>query len=93
MERRLYKLVNNLNIFFKTDSIDADKLYIKNEIETLLLFDYNNKFNSLLLLFDKYNVQNKNLMSFFEINKFNLSSNFIKLINIVLLDNCIKINI
>ena len=56
MRRRLCKLINNLNISFKIDSIDANKLYIKNKIETFLLFDYNDKLNSLLLLFDKYNI-------------------------------------
>ena len=56
MKRKLCKLVDNLNISFKIDSIDANKLYIKNEIETLLLFNCNNKLNSLFLLFDKYNI-------------------------------------
>ena len=93
MRRKLYKLVDNLNISIKTDLIDANKFYIKNKIKTLLLFDCNNKFNSLFSLFDEYNVQNKDLTSFFKVNKFDLFSNFIKLINIVLLDNYIKIDI
>ena len=93
MKRKLCKFVDNLNISFKIDSIDTNKLYIKNKIETLLLFDYNNKLNSLFSLFDKYDVQNKDLTSSLKVSKFNLFSNFIKFINIVLLDNCIKIDI
>ena len=56
IRRRLYKLVYNLNISFKIDTININKLYIKNKIRTLLLLNYSDRLNSLLSLFDKYNI-------------------------------------
>ena len=54
IRRRLYRLIDSLNIPFKIDIIDINKLYINNIIRILLLLYSNNRFNSLFLLLDRY---------------------------------------